>query len=387
MTESTGEPKTTRRICPTCGSRISSDAARCVVCGAELRAERRAGKGKGKGKVQRRAPQQVTLSLPVAIGVLAVFVLVSAGGTYAAARVAGGAGPREPSPTASLTPTITNTAAPTFTETPAPTPTPLPPIEITLPPNFFCVDLAAFYDVSLNSILQINPGLRCDLLNVGQTILIPQPTPTPAPPPTETLSPEDATAAACETVTYEVQEGEALSAIADNYNVSMEGIIEYNSMTGTTVYAGQRLVIPLCFRNPTPGPTPTATAPPPYPAPNLLLPLDGAAFTLANDSITLQWAAVAQLRPDEYYQVTVEDVTEGSGTRRLVEVVTDTKYIVPLSFRPVETVPHILRWWVTTVRQTGSNDAGDPIYVAAGAISIRRDFTWSGSAAGPTPTP
>jgi LysM repeat protein len=383
MAETTGEPKTTRRICPTCGSRISSDAARCVVCGAELRPERGAPK---KGS-RRRAPQKVTLSLPVAAAVLAGFVLISVGGTLAFDRISGGGGGREPTPTASLTPTITETAAPTPTETPAPTPTPLPPIEITLPPNFFCVDLAAFYDVSLNSILQINPGLRCDLLNVGQTILIPQPTPTPAPPPTETLSPEDATAAACETVTYEVQEGEALSAIAENYNVSMEGIIEYNSMTGTTVYAGQRLIIPLCFRNPTPGPTPTATAPPPYPAPNLLLPLDGAAFTLANDTVSLQWAAVAQLRGNEFYQVIVEDVTEGSGTRRLVVYVTDTKYIVPASFRPAETLPHILRWWVTTVRQTGTNDAGDPIYVPAGASSVRRDLTWSGSAIAPTSTP
>jgi LysM repeat protein len=268
-----------------------------------------------------------------------------------------------------------------------PTPTPLPPIEITLPPNYFCVDLAAVYNVSLQSILALNPGLNCNLLVVGQTILIPQPTPTPAPPPTETLSPEDATAAACETVSYEVQEGEALSAIADNYNVSMEAIMNYNSMTGTTVYTGQRLIIPLCYRNPTPGPSPTPTSPPPYPAPNLLLPLDGAAFTLADDTVTLQWAAVAQLREGELYQVIIEDVTEGSGTVRLVQYVSDTKYIVPVSFRPAGTLPHILRWWVTAVRQTGTNEAGNPIYAPAGASSIRRVFTWSAGAVGATPTP
>jgi hypothetical protein len=70
-----------------------------------------------------------------------------------------------------------------------------------------------------------------------------------------------------------------------------------------------------------------------------------------------------------------------------VEYVTDTKYIVPASFRPGETMPHILRWWVTPVRQTGTNDAGDPIYAPAGASSVRRDITWSGSAVAPTSTP
>jgi LysM repeat protein len=386
MSEATPEPKTARRICPTCGSRISAEAVRCVVCGAELRPER--GKAKSpKGARAGRRPTQVSLSLPAAIAVVAGFVLVTAGGTFAVAQMSGGGSDRVPTPTASLTPTITNTAAPTPTETPVPTPTPLPPIEITLPPNYFCVDLAAVYNVSLQSILQLNPGLRCDLLVVGQTILIPQPTATQAPPPTETLSAVDATSEACETVTYEVLEGEALSAIAENYNVSMQAIMDYNSMTGTTVFSGQMLIIPLCHRNPTPGPSPTPTSPPPYPAPNLLLPVDGAAFTLADDTVTLQWAAVAQLRENELYQVVIEDVTEGSGTRRLSAYVTDTKYVVPVSFRPAGTVPHILRWWVTTVRQTGTNDAGNPVYASAGAISIRRDFTWSASAVGPTPTP
>lgn len=383
MSEATPEPKTSRRICPTCGSRISAEAARCVVCGAELRQER----GKPKAAAPGRRATQVTLSLPVAIGVLAGFVLLTAGGTFAATRISAGGDGRVPTPTISVTPTITSTSAPTPTETPAPSATPLPPIEITLPPNYFCVDLAAVYNVSLQSILALNPGLQCELLVVGQSILIPQPTTTPAPPPTETLSAEDATAEACETVSYEVQEGEALSAIAENYNVSMQAIMDYNSMTGTGVFSGQRLVIPLCARNPTPGPSPTPTSPPPYPAPNLLLPVDGAAFTLADDTVTLQWAAVAQLREDELYQVIVEDVTEGSGTRRLSAYVTDTKYIVPVSFRPVGTLPHILRWWVTTVRQTGTNDAGNPIYSPAGANSARRDFTWSAAAVGPTPTP
>jgi LysM repeat protein len=329
----------------------------------------------------------VTISLPLAVGILLAIAVLSIGGTFAATRIAGGGQAATPQATITLTPTETQTPDPTPTETPAPTATPLPPLEITLPPNFYCVDLAAFYDVTLDSILRLNPGLRCEMLVLGQRIFIPQPTPTPVPPPTETLSPEEATLAACQTIPYTVESGDALSSIAANYNVSMQAIIDFNGMPDPTVYAGQILIIPLCQRNPTPGPTPTQTPPPPYPAPSLLLPQDGAAFTLADDTVTLQWASVATLRETEFYQVIVEDITEGSGTRRTVDYETDTTHQVPVSFRPSESLPHVMRWWVTTVRLISTNAAGQPIYISAGGISLRRDFTWSGAAVGPTPTP
>ncbi len=324
--------------------------------------------------------------MPLAVGILVGVVALAAGLVLVVSRAAS-PGSGSPSATASLTPTISNTPAPSSTPTPEPTWTPLPPIEITLAPNLYCVDLAAIFDVSLQSILALNPGMRCELLVRGQRILIPQPTPTGTPLPTNTLSPEEATRAACETITYTVQETDTLSGIAANYNVNMQAIMAWNNMSGPTVWTGQVLIIPLCARNPTPGPSPTPTPPPPYPAPNLLLPQDGAAFTLANDSVTLQWASVGQLRENEYYQVVVEDITDGTGTRRIVTYVRDTKYIVPVSMRPVEALPHVLRWWVTTVRQTGTNPAGNPIYTSAGTTSIRRDFTWSGAAIGPTRTP
>ncbi len=380
MTSPATTPPTPRRLCPPCGSRVSAEATRCVVCGSELHPgparRRRAGRSTG----------QIVLPLPLAVGILVGVVALAAGLVLVVSRMGGG-GRGEPSPTASLTPTVSNTPEPTSTPSPEPTWTPLPPIEITLGPNLYCVDLAAIFDVSLQSILAANPGMRCELLVQGQRILIPQPTPTGTPLPTNTLSPEEATRAACETITYTVQDSDTLSGIATNYNIDMQAIMAWNNMSGPTVFSGQVLILPLCARNPTPGPSPTPTPPPPYPAPNLLLPQDGAAFTLANDSVTLQWASVGQLRENEYYQVIVEDVTEGTGTRRIVDYVRDTKYIVPASMRPAEAVPHVLRWWVTTVRQTGTNAAGNPIYTSAGAVSIRRDFTWSGAAIGPTPTP
>src|SRR5690606_4242227 len=132
--------------------------------------------------------------------------------------------------------------------------------------------------------------------------------------------------------------------------------------------------------------TPTATLPPPYPAPNLLLPADGAAFTLANDVVTLQWASVGVLNDNEAYQVIVEDVT-ATQTRRITDYVTDTRYIVPSSFRPNDNVAHVMRWWVIPVRQTSVDDQGQPVWSASGAVSEKRVFTWVGVAVQGTPNP
>ncbi|MBE0671883.1 MAG: hypothetical protein IH588_14950, partial [Anaerolineales bacterium] len=97
-------------------------------------------------------------------------------------------------------------------------------------------------------------------------------------------------------------------------------------------------------------------------------------------------ASVGTLGDAEAYQITVEDVTS-SQTRRLTDYVTDTKYIVPTSFRPKDNVAHVLRWWVTPVRQTGVDDQGQPIWVASGAVSDKRVFTWVGVAVQGTPNP
>jgi hypothetical protein len=183
-----------------------------------------------------------------------------------------------------------------------------------------------------------------------------------------------------------VQENDTLSSIALNYAVPMQAIKDYNGLSTDNVFVGQSLTVPLCARAATAGPTPTATIPPPYPAPNLLLPSDGNAFTLANDVVTLQWASVGTLREGEAYQVTVEDVTGGQG-RRITDYVTDTKYIIPTSFRPKDNVAHVLRWWIAPVRQSGSDEQGQPIYISAGAVSEKRVFTWTGITVEGTPAP
>ena len=170
----------------------------------------------------------------------------------------------------------------------------------------------------------------------------------------------------------------------------MQAIKDWNGLSTDNVYLDQPLSIPLCMRDATPGPSPTTTPPPPYSAPSLLLPGNGDAFTQADTGVTLQWAAVASLAENERYQVTVQDLSAEyiSGKQRiLIEYVSDTKYIIPTSFRPQDTSPHIIQWWVVTVRQIGTDDQGNPLWDAAGTASLTRVFSWSGTMEIQTPTP
>ncbi len=328
---------------------------------------------------------EVTLTLPAAIGFLALFLAIGAGLVYIAMQQSGIVAEPTLTPTLTTTPTATFTVTPltpTATNTPEPSPTPL---SYRVAANDTCSSIAFAFGVSIQSIVLLNNlPATCDTLYIGQTLLIPHPTPTPTPFPTATLSPAEATEAACTKIEYIVQDNDTLSTISANYNIPIAVLKSYNGLVNDIVRSGQPLIIPLCERRGTPGPTPTNTPPPPYPPPNLLLPQDGAPFTLADQTITLQWASVGVLRENEAYQVNIIDITDG-GERKIVDYVIDTKYIIPPSFRPSDSKPHVIRWWVTTVRQIGTDENGDPIWQSAGANSEQRVFTWSGVAGTPAP--
>jgi LysM repeat protein len=291
-----------------------------------------------------------------------------------------------PTVTYTITPSITPTAVtPTVTNTPEPSPT---PFTYKVATGDTCSSIAYAFGISINAVVLLNDlPATCDTLYVGQSLLIPQPTPTASPMPSATLSAADATEAACTKIEYQVQENDTLSSISANYNVPMTVLKTYNGMVNDIVQSGKIIIIPLCERFATPGPTPTATIPPPYAAPVLLLPPDGEPYTTSDATISLQWASIGTLRENEAYQITIMDVTDGSG-RKLVDYVLDTKYIVPVSFRPSDTRPHAIRWWVNAARQSGTDDNGNPIWTTAGAESAQRDFIWVGSnVPGVTPTP
>lgn len=377
-------PSPTTKVCPTCGTRLAENAARCLVCGTELSP---AISKKESTEVQAARMPEITLSLPMALGLLTLFLLVGAVLVFLAMQLRGGASSEVGNTTATITttPTLSPTATILFTQTPVPTATTQPPFEYTIGDNDTCLGLAATFNVSYQSIILENNLSASCILSIGQRILIPYPTPTPPPAATSTLEASQATLEACERVIYTVQANDTLSSIAANYAVPQDAIKSYNSLSTDTVFLGMNIIVPLCERAATPGPTPTATIPPPYPATNLLLPADGASFTLANDSITLQWASIGTLRDNEAYQVIIEDVTDGA--RRIVEYETGNKLIVPSSFRPRDNNPHVFRWWVTTVRQASSDEQGRPIWEPAGAQSNQRVFSWQGVAPGNTPQP
>ncbi len=371
------------KTCPVCGARLDANATRCHVCGAVLTPD---GQASAPPVMHKSRIPAITLSLPLALGLLAFFVALGAGMVYLALqktnRIA--APTKIPTATATLTPTPTVTPLPpTPTDTPLPTPTPFTYI---VKQGDNCGKIALAFHTSIQSIiLQNNLSSSCTL-RVGQRLLIPQPTPTATPTPKATLSPAEATRQACQKTTYTVKANDTLSGIAAAYNVPIDAIRTYNGLVGNTVLAGETLVIPLCMRNAPPGQTPTPTPPPPYPAPSLLIPVNGAVFTLADNTVALQWASVGELRDNEAYKVVVEDLTADRG-RKIVDYVTDTKFVVPSSFRPQGTKPHIFQWWVVTVRRVGTDEDGKPIWEKAGAPSEKRVFSWSGAVAPPTPTP
>jgi len=374
------KPIKSTKLCPTCGTRVSEDAARCLVCGTDLTGAEKA--SRQPKAVQGSRMPEITLSLPAALGLLTLFLIIGAVLVYFALQSTS-----QPAAVATATPTLTVTltsspsptpVTPTVTNTPLPSPTPL---SYTIKAGDTCGAIAFQFKVSILSIvLQNNLPADCGTLIVGQKLLIPQPTPTATPPATATLSPDEATESACQKADYTVQENDTLSSIALNYSVPVEAIRDYNGLVNDVVRFGQKLVIPLCRREKVGGPTATPTLPPPYPAPNLLLPPDGAAF-LGDDIITLQWASVGTLRENEAYAVTIEDVTDGQG-RKMVVYVTDNKLIVPISFRPTDNLPHAMRWWVLPVRQIGTDSEGNPIWDAAGSTSAQRVFVWQGAPGG-----
>ncbi|MBA4374752.1 MAG: hypothetical protein C0401_01075 [Anaerolinea sp.] len=372
------------KVCPTCGTRLSENATRCLVCGRNFTTS---AKSSSSSPVQGPKLPELKLSLPAALGLVVLVLGLGAALIYVILQTTGSITTPTATPTITLTPTSTNTPPPTQEPTAAPTPTNLPPLEYTVKAGDFCSSIALIYKVSIQSIADLNRlPPDCGTLYENQKLLIPIPTPTASPMPTATLSAVEATQQACGTVQYQVKDGDTLSSISLNYNISIESIKNFNRLTSDNVNQGMYLSLPLCERRPTQGPTPTPTLPPPYPQASLLLPADGTVYTSLNDSIVLQWSSVGTLRDSEAYAITVEDVTSG-GAKKITQYLKETKLIVPASLRPLDNTSHIFRWSVVVVRQTGSTADGQPLYVPFGQISLYRVFGWSGTGGATVPTP
>lgn len=323
---------------------------------------------------------EVTLGLPVVIAMFIIFVILGGAISYYAFSGSAGVevGDDNSTPTVTLAPTLTPTPVtptPTFTRQPT-----LTPFVYIVQSGDFCGTIAFAFNVSSQSIILLN-GLdaNCTNLVIGNELKIPHPTLTPTPLATSTLTDVEATRLACDTDTYVVQTGETLSLIATVYDVAESHILQWNGLAVSNVFAGQRLEIPLCLRGSVGGKTVTPSPAPAYPAPELLLPVDGQFFSLADEGVVLQWSSVGALRANEAYQITITDVTDGETV--WVAYALDTSYIVPLELRPSGNTPHIFRWYVVSVAQVGTDEEGSPVWIPGGPASGERVFSWSGGTA------
>lgn len=421
-----GEPLESR--CPTCDSVVPTGAEQCLMCGQRL-AQAQPTAVPADASVP-SAPEQASLSRPrlpavlttfaspqtkrnkphpLALWVMAgliglvtliigVLVLRSSDGPVVLALAPTFTPiPAAPSLTPTRTPDATETAVPTETPTstltPAPTDTPQPPRFHTVAGGETMFGLSLFYRISPGSIADAN-GVALDApIQVGQQLSIPWPTATP---PLESLvlqiNGENVVADVtdCEIVTLE--SGDSAYGLSAQRGVPAEAIIAVNRLTEESIqllHPGDTLCIPRVAPGdnlpPTPGPRPSATSTA-FPAgPALLYPINEAVIEPADGVLRLQWVAVKDLAPDEWYMVEVADLdVEDSLPQRAFT--RDTSLQVPPSWRPDVPAEHRLRWRVSIVRKTGERSDGQMIYTYGGQSSGDAYFTWLGAQPIPTPT-
>lgn len=269
--------------------------------------------------------------------------------------------------TATATPLApTDTPEPTATPTSVPTPTLEPPFEHVIQSGEALINLALRYQVSLDSILENNPGLVPESIVSGQTILVPRPTATPPLVPIEvdvngqTLL---ADPAAC--VMHEIADADTYIKIAQQYSVPLNALLEMNRLsTDNILQPGDRVCIPTItytIASETVGDAesssefgvfatadrPTLLYPPQY-ADILTLP------------ITLQWLAERTLGDSEWYMLEVTNLSD--PTARPQRIFTQqSSYQLPESWY-ADGADNQFRWRVSYVQVLSLQANGAFVY-------------------------
>jgi LysM repeat protein len=298
-------------------------------------------------------------------------------------------------PTVTLTPTWTPyptetsppTETPTITPIPPPTDTPRPPRSHNVAANETLFGLSLLYSVTAGSIVEANNLAVDGQIQVGQSLIIPWPTATP---PLVAVAVEIggetviADPAGCQL--YEIQPGDSLFGIAARNRIPLTALQYVNRLADDSIIRpGDTLCIPNIIRGgilpPTPGPSPTPTMTLPPAGPDLLYPVRQALITPATAPVVLQWVAVKDLAPDEWYMVELTNLTwvDSHPFRAFTR---QSSFAVPHTWGPLASGPasseSSYRWRVSIVRVTGQRSDGSFIYTYGGNPSQDAFFTWRG---------
>lgn len=251
--------------------------------------------------------------------------------------------------------------------------------------------LALFYGVSMESIASLNDFAVDTPIQSGQALEVPWPTATP---PLEPIlveingEPVIADPTNCER--YEIQEGDAISVIAARYNIDFELLQQVNRLNENVILRpGDTICIPeITYGDvlpPTPGPSPTPSPTSFPPGPTLLYPPADAVIERGDEPVLLQWVAVKDLGPDEWYMVELEDLETGA-THPHRSFTRDNALRVPEAWRPPVADYHEFSWQVSIVRVSGRRADGGFIYTFGGRESEPGFFVWKGAVPTATPT-
>lgn len=101
--------------------------------------------------------------------------------------------------------------------------------------------IAARYGVSVSTLVSTNRLRNADRIYVGMVLVIPRAGVTPTQ--VADRSPTRATPARQRATTHTVRAGDTLSEIASRYGVSQSNLRSWNSLSGSTIYVGQRLAL------------------------------------------------------------------------------------------------------------------------------------------------
>lgn len=296
-----------------------------------------------------------------------------------------------PSATLPGTPTSGPTETPTITPEPSPTATEQPPRLHQVGEGETLFGLAYIYNVTMDVIAELNGFSVETPIQQGQTLQVPWPTATPPLQPVVVeINGEQVIADPTDCERYVIQAGDALSVIAARNNINFELLLQVNRLTDQSVMQpGDTVCIPEVIHGellpPTPGPSPTPS-PTSFPAgPALLYPTNGIVVEMGDEPIVLQWLAVKDLAPEEWYMVELTDLSvESQHPQRAFT--RDNAFRVPGSWRPPVEAYHDFRWRISIVTVTGQREDGGFIYTFGGRFSEDGNFSWRGAIPTATPT-